>query len=201
MFRPKDKYGNNLATSKTSVDISLCSQNCNARPGFAALWMTAFCSNTATYYSIRNKYSTDSVQVSAGQSQPISVELSPLTDGSYQGRLSFPDPATYMIDLLLNSTSISGSPFQVMVFPESNDPEPTLCTAEFSPSVANSTFTAGSVLSISIFARNKYGVLLDNIDSSKFNMQVQNFPNIPLTTGNDPRGKFSTVDAIYICGQ
>jgi hypothetical protein len=186
--RPKDRYGNNLATSTTSVDISLCSQNCKSGPGFAALWMTAYCPSTQSFFAIKNKYGGGAVQLAQGQSQPIIVEISPLSDGSFQGRILFSDPETYVINLMLNQTSISGSPFEVMVFPVSEDPQSSLCTMEFTKFVANSTFLAGSMISVSLFARNKYGVFLDSADPSKFNMQVQGFPSISILAGNDPKG-------------
>ena len=190
--RPKDRYGNDLSTSKASVNINLCSADCISTPGNAALWITALNTATSTYFAVQIKYSGENVKLSEGQSQPIIAEISPLSDGSFQGRLTFPDAATYQVDVLLNQTSISGSPFEVMVFPESDDPDASQCTMEFTGPAANqnNTFPAGTILSVHLFPRNKYGVLLDSIDASKFNMFIQSYPSVPVIAGYDSTGIF-----------
>jgi hypothetical protein len=132
-----------------------------------------------------------------GQSLPISVEISPLADGSFQGRLIFPDPATFKIDLLLDQSRIAGSPFEVTVFPESNDLDASQCNMELekSASVLNNTFPAGSITGVILYARNKYGVLLDSIDPSKLNVQFRNYPSMGIFTGYDASGGYSTTVA------
>jgi hypothetical protein len=132
------------------------------------------------------------MQLAEGQSLPISVEISPLADGSFRGRLIFPDPATFKVDLLLNQSRISGSPFEVTVFPESNDLDASQCSMEFEKAAAdlNNTFPAGSITGVVLYARNMYGVLLDTADPSKLNVKFRNYPGINLFTGYDASGEW-----------
>jgi hypothetical protein len=119
------------------------------------------------------------------------VEISPLADGSFQGRLVFPDPGTFRIDILLKQNQISGSPFEVTVFPESNVLDASQCSMELEKSAAdmNNTFTAGSITGVNLYARNKYGVLLDAVDPSKLNVHFRNNPDLGIFTGYDASGE------------
>jgi hypothetical protein len=181
-----------LATSTSSVDISFCNTECKNEPGFASFSIVALNIDTQRQYTVQDKYSRAMIPLAEGQSLPISIEISPLADGSFQGRLIFPDPATFRIDLLLNQSRISGSPFEVIVFPESNDLDAGQCSMELEKSAAdlNNTFLAGSITGVVLYARNKYGVLLDSIDPSKLNVQFRNYPNMGIFTGYDASGKF-----------
>jgi hypothetical protein len=192
--RPKDRFGNNIATSSSSVDINFCNTDCKTDPGVATLSIFALNIETSKLYSVQNKYSREIVPLAEGQSLPISVEISPRSDGTFQGRLIFPDPATFNINILLNRSLISGSPFEVTVFPESNDLDASQCTMELEKSAAdlNNTFPAGSITGVILYARNKYGVLLDSIDPSKVNVQFRNNPSMSIFTGYVSSGIFQS---------
>ena len=87
-----------------------------------------------------------------------------------------------------------------MVFPESDDPDASQSSMELaiSPAYSNNTIPAGTVFSVAIYARNKYGVLLDSIDTSKFNIHVQNNPNLAMTAGYDSKGEFYAHEYLLI---
>ena len=162
---PRDRFGNVLVGTDDGTAIALCGvgSDCTPKPGETFVKLSFFNYDNSMTYQVQEKYSRGIVKLAADVA--IKAVARANNDGSTSIYYTMVDIGKYSVTLeVLDTTSalspppyvqIRGSPFNMTVYPDDQDPDPTRCSVKMSEKVFAGVRGEGMV-----WLRNQYGISL-----------------------------------------
>jgi len=142
---PRDRFGNVLVGTDDETAVALCGvgSDCTPKPGATFIKLSFFNYHNSMTYQVQEKYSRGIVKLAAGVAVKAIARAN--SDGSTSISYTMVDVGRYRVTLeVLDTTSplspppyvrIKGSPFNMSVFPDDQDPDPTKCSVAMSEKV------------------------------------------------------------------
>jgi len=162
---PRDRFGNVLVGTDDETAVALCGvgSDCTPKPGATFIKLSFFNYHNSMTYQVQEKYSRGIVKLAAGVAVKAIARAN--SDGSTSISYTMVDVGRYRVTLeVLDTTSplspppyvrIKGSPFNMSVFPDDQDPDPTKCSVAMSEKVYSGVRGEGI-----IWLKNQYGIAL-----------------------------------------
>jgi hypothetical protein len=155
---PRDRWGNSLAGARDRIRITLCNTGatCAPRADTAFISMKFWHRDKGRWHDVQDKFvRTDAARPDASKGPTITVEVRGNPDSSASVIFVMDESGEYLVFVDFQSKAIMGSPFNMSVYPEDLDADPSKCDV-----TAGDESPAGRRATAVLTVRNKYGLLI-----------------------------------------